>query len=562
MRVEDQIKSYTHQIDATQHAVSVDEALARVDTIRIEDESALVRPTYTRRQRLAGVGAIAAVFVLLFATGLWFGREVLPTEDPAATVTSVPTTVAPSAGAPEQRIDTPIGTWVWKQIEAPLAGVTEYDGMFYSVDSPRPFDAYGNPVNPEELDGPRHLLFSTDGVEWDQRTLPEEMSGLQLGIHERDGMLIIIGQWQPYSSQSYRAWSSEDGITWTDLPGYPYLNRLGLTVPGVTVRGATVLVRHEDPVQVGDVQLVNGSVIIRFPDDVTAAVEGTWGNQVNLTEGDDIRFLIWTDPGEGFIEPDLENPDVEVVVVTNETPDGGLILDYTFWNGLESSGDLLHTARVEIDGALDVDQMTPDALLQPSFEVMWRSEGTDGLGIVPIPVERATLPHPYGQRIEHLTTIDGQFVLYGGAPGGPTTKVNEYVTRAEPSRIGVIATSTDGLAWRTTPIEDLVNPQSVSIADGAPTIWRGEFATWISDNGLTGDITERQFDNWITHGPAGTFMLMNDSSLRLSQDAETWYSIPLPVRSNQQGLMVTATGSRFFYSSGGTGFDWVGYLEP
>ena len=560
MRIEDQIKSYARQIEATQHAVSADEALRRVDTIRIGGDPAPVAPTYSRWQKLAGVGAIAAVFLLLFGTTLWFTREVLPSEDLA-----VPSTVTPAAafsGSPasEQRINTPIGTWVWTQLDIELGGVTELEGVFYSVESVRPFDEWGNPTDPEELDAPRHLLFSTDGVAWDQRTLPDEMAGLYLGVRERDGVLVMTGT--QINSRSFQAWSSEDGITWTDLPGYPFLNPLGLSVPGITVSGATVQVRHGDPVQAGDLQLVDGSVSFRFPDVVNNVMEGAWGYESDMIEGEDIRYLIWRHDDEARSDRDRDHADVEVVVVMDQASDGGLVIDYTFWNGLESSGDLLHTARVEFDAALDVDPIDPENALHPWMQVLWRSEGTGGFEIVPIPVERAPLPYPHGQRIEHLTTVDGQFVLYGGAPGGPTTKVNEYVTRAEPSRIGVIATSSDGLVWESMLIEDLVNPQSVSVVEGMPTIWHGEFATWVSEDGLKGEVTERRSEDWITHGPSGAFMMINDSSIRISQDAETWFSIPLPGSSSQYGHSMHMTETRFFYSNGNSGFDWVGYLEP
>lgn len=111
--IEDQLRAYTDQIDVTQRPVSVEEALALVDAVRVQDSGTRLPPTQSRRQGILVAASIAAAVVLLLGSTFFLRSRVNDPEVGTAS-TTVPTTVpAPIttvAPEPTQSIETPMGT--------------------------------------------------------------------------------------------------------------------------------------------------------------------------------------------------------------------------------------------------------------------------------------------------------------------------------------------------------------------------------------------------------------------------------------------------------------------
>ncbi|MCL1595314.1 MAG: hypothetical protein M3132_13275, partial [Actinomycetia bacterium] len=159
------------------------------------------------------------------------------------------------------------------------------------------------------------------------------------------------------------------------------------------------------------------------------------------------------------------------------------------------------------------------------------------------------------------------FVLYGATSGGPTTRINEFVTRNEPSVIGAVATSADGLSWRRTAIPELVEPGSVTFMVDGRTVFDGQLNIWVSEDGVNGEVLDLPgsepgivmgSDELLVTGGSGT-------QVQISTDARTWSVVPLPQsRDPEQRSGFDFEGGRLFYaisSADRTMTTWVGHLE-
>jgi hypothetical protein len=566
--IEDQLRAYTVQIDGDQRPVTIDEALALVDAVRVQDSGTRLPPTRSRKQGILIAASIAAAVLLLLGSTFFLRGRVDDTEvGTASTIvpTTAPTPVTTVAPEPTQSIETPLGTWVWQKIDPPITGlVIEFNGAFYAVDSDPFWSRYGEPVAPEDRDPENWLRTSSDGITWERSPLPDEMRGLALSIRSHDDSLIIRGMSEVDDT---KLWASADGVTWTAQPALagvlagpvsPPSNPLDLPVPEISVEGVEIQIDAQDPVTLGGVQLVQGDVWFGFPEDVDTFLGG----------GGSLRPV-----GEGASDGrsgSLTFVDVETGTIRNSLSyvvDGSAI-EYTFWSGPVQVGDVIRTARIDLGSVALVEQLLIESgPIYPRLSVLWRSGGRgEPFAIVDDPFASFTVltPDSRSSTFDTLVVRDGRFVAYGSVPGGPTTRVNENVIRNEPSTVAAVATSPDGLTWAVTEIRELVNPFNVETLDDGRVVWNGWFGYWISDDGLTGEFTSLEEGSDPVEAAFGGLVMNTGNGFRISEDGIRWSPIPFPQR---VGIGITDLGfssDRAWYNvtpDGDETTSWVGYFE-
>ncbi len=559
--IEDQLRAYTDQIEGEQRPVSVEDALALVETVRIQDSGTRLVPERGRRQGTLIAASIAAAVLLLLGSTFLLRSRVDDTEvGTASTIapTTTPTPVTTVAPDPVQSIETPMGTWVWQKIDPPITGlVIEFNGAFYAVDSDPLWSRYGEPVAPEDRDPENWLRTSSDGITWERSPLPDEMRGLALSIGSRDDSLLIWG----ISEVDTKRWASVDGGTWTAQPAlagpvFRQSNPLGLTVPDIAVEGVEMRIDTQDPVTLGGVQLVKGDVWFSFPEDVYTFLGSAYA--LPEEQAPDGRSVSLT-----FVDVETE----AVLASTSYVVDGSAI-EYTFWSGAVQASDVTHTARIDLGSDALVEQLIESGPIYPRLTVLWRSEGRgEPFAIVDDPFASFTMltPDPRSSAFDTLVVRDGRFVAYGIVPGGPTTRVNENVTRNEPSTVAAVATSPDGLTWSITEIRQLVNPFDIQTMDDGRVIWNGEFGYWISHDGVTGEFTPLGAGSGPVQPAFGGLVMNTDNGFRISEDGIQWSRIPFPQRVGSGVTDIGISGDRAWYNvtpDGDETTSWVGYLEP
>ena len=568
--IEDQLRAYTVQIDGEQRPVTIDEALALVDAVRVQDSGTRLPPTRSRKQGILIAASIAAAVLLLLGSTFFLRARVNDTEVGTAS-TTVPTTVAPSPittvpPEPVQSIDTPMGTWVWQKIDPPITGlVIEFNGSFYAVDSDPFWSRYGEPVAPEDRDPENWLRTSSDGITWERSLLPDEMRGLALSIGSHDDSLVI---WGMSEVDDTKQWASVDGVTWAAQPAlagvpgrpvFPPSNPLDLPVPEISVEGVEIQIDAQDPVTLGGVQLVQGEAWFSFPEDVDTFLGGGGSLRPEGEAASDGRSgsLTFVDVETGTVQHSL-----------SYVVDGSAI-EYTFWSGLVQVGDVIRTARIDLGSAALVEQvLIGSGPIYPRLSVLWRSERRgEPFAIVDDPFASFTIPTPdsRGSTFDTLVVRDGRFMAYGSVPGGPTTRVNENVTRNEASTVAAVATSPDGLTWAVTEIRELVDPFNVEALDDGRVVWNGEFGYWISDDGLTGEFTSLEEGFGPVEAAFGGLVMNTNNGFRISEDGIQWSRIPFPQRVASGITDLGISSDRAWYNitpDGGETTSWVGYFEP
>ena len=397
-----------------------------------------------------------------------------------------------------------------------------YNGIFYSVDGYRAFDRAGQPIPPEDRSPDNWLLTSNDAIAWERTLLPDEMRGLILSIDSGDDGLKIWGTSAP--GEDPNLWTSLDGATWTAQPNVIGLrstgsNPLDLTVPGIAVEGLDMQIDTEDPVSVGEVQLVQGRAWFIFPQELYTFFRRSYSvteEEASNARGGSIEFL---------------DVSTERVLFGISYAAQGTSVEYAAWDGAVGNTDVIHTARIDLGSDTLVERLIESGPISPQLGLLWRSTSRgEPFSIVDEPFESFRLlePDSRSHAFDTLLVRDGRFVAYGTVSGGPTTTINENVTRNEPSTIAAIATSSDGLAWTVTEIPELVNPWNVeTLADGR-VVWSEEFGFWISDDGLTGEFIALGEGSSGVESAFGALIAYADNGFRISEDRRRWSRIAFP----------------------------------
>ena len=550
--IEDQIRIYTEQIDDSQMAVSVAEALALVDTVRVSDSGTPVS-VERRWQGLLVAGAVGVAVMVLIGSAFLIGAtdDNLP---PDANATSGTTRPLPPVSSEE--VETHLGTWQWERSEMATDNpVVAYNGIFYTTDSDLVWDDNFEPVADGERREDSWLLTSSDGVVWVRSQLPDEMKGLYIGFRPQQDDSLTLWGWSA-AGEAPSAWTSADGVDWMQTDARPWRgsDRLGLTILGVETEGVEMRIFSDDPVLAGQTRLVQGNIFFEFPEFVQELFAAGYSNDGPL--GADRGTF------EGV------GSDNSVVYQIDYVIEGSAI-EYTFWTGRRDRGEILHTARIDMGSVALMNRLPREGLLSPSFNLLWRSPPTGGPFEVAadpfVSDDVSTARYRVGTRT--ITSVGDEFVLYGATSGGPTTRINEFVTRNEPSVIGAVATSADGLSWRMTAIPELVEPGSVTFMVDGRTVFDGQLNIWVSEDGVNGEVLDLPgsepgivmgSDELLVTGGSGT-------QVQISTDARTWSVVPLPQsRDPEQRSGFDFEGGRLFYaisSADRTMTTWVGHLE-
>ncbi len=548
--IEDHLRAYVDQIESDQRPVSAEDALAFVETVRVQGSGTRLLPERNRRQGILIAASIAVAVLLLLGSTFLLRARVDGTEIGTASTTTAP--------APSQSIETHLGTWVWEKSQVPVGwSVVEYDGLFYSTQSDPIVDRDLEPVSPQSRDPENWLLTSSDGVSWDRTLLPDEMRGHRVFLRPTDDGLIIFGISEIGLPPT--CWRSIDGATWTPSQ-CPMAGTQGLdlTLPDIEVEGVEARVQtFNDPVLAGATRLVLGNLYFEFPDFVNEILQSEYHS--DLEGGDSGTFQV--------IDGDTGSITHEIDYVIE-----GTSIEYTFWDGRSSSGTVIHTARIDM-GSTDLMNQVDRAggPLGPSLNLLWRSPSAgEPFEVVDDPFVSDAGPRSNRRDgILYLTSIGDTFVAYGAVVGGATTRVNEFVTRNEPSYIGAVATSSDGMTWDITEIPELVDPNGVieELPDGR-VLWDAQSGFWVSDDRITGKVLahpegEPMFVQSVENG----LIVMGGSGalLKISRDGLEWSTVPLPERRENGTSGLGFLRDIVFYSvtpDGGETTSWVGHLEP
>ncbi len=323
------------------------------------------------------------------------------------------------------------------------------------------------------------------------------------------------------------------------------------------MEGVEIQISAQDPVTLGDVQLVQGDVWFSFPEDVNTFLGGGGSLRPEGTSDGTSGSITFVDVETGTVQHSL-----------SYVVDGSAI-EYTFWSGPVQVGDVISTARIDLGSVALVEQvLTGSGPIYPRLSVLWRSGGRgEPFAIVDDPFASFTKPTPDSRSsaLDTLVVRDDRFVAYGSVPGGPTTQVNENVTRNEPSTVAAVATSPDGLTWAVTEIQELVNPWSVETLDDGRVLWNGEFGYWISDDGLTGEFISLGAESDGVESAFGGLVMSTANGFRISEDGIQWSRIPFPQQVSSGTTDLDFSGDRAWYNvtpDGGETTSWVGYLKP
>ncbi|MCL1595207.1 MAG: hypothetical protein M3132_12735, partial [Actinomycetia bacterium] len=260
--IEDQIRTYTEQIGDSQMAVSVAEALALVDTVRISDSGTPVS-VERRWQGLLVAGAVGVAVVFLIGSAFLIRSTV---EDPSTDVNTEPSSLTTLPESSEST-ETHLGTWTWERSQLSIdSKIVAFDGTFYATDSDPVWDDNFEPVADGERRQDSWLLTSTDGVAWERSLLPDEMRGRYIRLLAQADDSLVLWGWSA-AGEAPSAWTSRDGVDWvpTDVNPLGGTDDLALTIPGVQTEGVEMRIFSDDPVLAGKTRLVQGIVSFEFP---------------------------------------------------------------------------------------------------------------------------------------------------------------------------------------------------------------------------------------------------------------------------------------------------------
>lgn len=545
------LRAYADQLDAGQHPVSAEEALSRVDAVRVVGENTHWDDHRWRWRNLAIAGAVAVGFVLVLAAPYVFGQWVESTDSQPPTGTDrSPTTVVDDTTMDEAIVrQTTLGRWTWTRLPLePNAQVVAWDGNLWAIESDPLY-----PLDPNEARSPTsRLLVSRDnGATWTESPLPASTNGYALTLYEFENKLVLGGRLPSDRNLEFgRRWLSVDGESWEEEAETTARRGTEVPIDGFIGEGLTVDASAHSISRFDDVILAVGFVGFDLPAEVQETIDAVGSfDESWSTVGDSETRIVGYEESSG-VKYHLEAERV-----------GGTI-DVTLWGGSPTGDVPIHTGRITTPSDDDAMAVMANLPFPTTVRAVWRSDdGGETFTLVEDPFRDLIGDIRGWFGVESLLIRGGRFVAYGRVPGEEVTGRDDSIDSGEPGGVGAIATSDDGITWDVRLVEGFDPRDVVPYRQGA--LWNGATSIWVSEDGVSGEVFALAGDNWGAMAVGDAFVIrLTSTALAISLDGRAWDTVGYPQRSAEGSMDVYAIGNAVIYRNwDGTAPLWIGRLE-